>query len=1252
MHQPHIRRTNADCEIHQYLEDRVWDPAYGGHEAPGRAQRSSFISSVFKSTSPLDYKGAAEQICNILDNVSTSKWDETSVQIIDVLAAQSDLCFPQPFSVEETLVCGEKYTTDRIYMDEKTFLVNVLLPGEDQFDTLEIGYDTVVTIDIGKVASDATRVSVVLNAPPRLGKDHLKMTPATEHKVLFTFPAQEESRFRQTIRCRTLESLVHIRSPRPQKQSLATHAAYLEVNGEGKLVQRLSQTERIEDVQKFYATDVLSDDIQSANGFEHTTEIPKPFDQSSSPIEDFGDDEVSRSMVQDPHDKDDIDIDEPQRNNTMDSDLTDLSELSSSPSARPRPSQHRTASLVRIRGRLPMVPSFTTNASARLARGGLGAVILDSDDDSPPKRTGRTAKIALSTRSTFDEPEPEGPERNPPSIVPVSLVLQPFLNELVTASPPNRQKPTIKNAPLPSSRREIPAPDFNAAVSSPPAAPNSTLKRSLSTRSALPDIECHAISDPLYNPSAPIALVRPSISIAALRANQVFDDLAPPSSSPSPAVRRPVKQGLRKTGEALTVIPKPLKRARSSETQVPDDMMPPPQRTKRARSSSINDLQAPAVLDDDNTILLLAASDADKLLKPTVRAGKRYRAKGKTSSPHPDGSELGPKSDLWIDYDELPVASVAAPTKAPTQGSPTALTKKYTTRAGAKKTVKKEGQMTKAMKETKTTDEHKDATRDDDPQGTKPAITDATQKSRSKVEAEADKCGIVDAPVDTNAAPKAPKKRPPVPARGFRVPPRPRKTHKGPPDEPAADPDPKKSDKETNSPPDADTKKPAGSTAKPSEVDVSGPTLWESDDREHGHFRLELSSDLLAENTDITFVNEDSAQADPDEFNEPQPSIEEVGDSSDAPPVAKNDACLPPPSKSGSKTPWDAAADLGLSSLSDQHGGEPPTLTQLETVPNVKVPRTSPPAGDTALFSEQLDRSNDPHTTSDFRILTPPTRQAPPPLPKPKKAIIIDLTLDPSSPESMNHKYTIPSKERLSPLPPPPPPKASQSPVEPTVNEVRAADGNLQVNVAIPHKERPPPRDTRGPQRLVRFASKVDERRPASPLRIEPMPGKRISHASSSSTPSKIPTSIRRKATGFTRTDDEDFEEPVAAETRRKDPMEEIIAVLKKINEAVIETLGGKFESVRDDAQAGRMELLQDAAADLDELREESIEHFNRLVDLEVEYATYGRSIIHGTEDLAHLSHGICGELQAAIEKHDRGMLSGKMPPTLVDLDL
>ena len=62
------------------------------------------------------------------------------------------------------------------------------------------------------------------------------------------------------------------------------------------------------------------------------------------------------------------------------------------------------------------------------------------------------------------------------------------------------------------------------------------------------------------------------------------------------------------------------------------------------------------------------------------------------------------------------------------------------------------------------------------------------------------------------------------------------------------------------------------------------------------------------------------------------------------------------------------------------------------------------------------------------------------------------------------------------------------------------------------------------------------------------------------------------------------------------------------------------------------------------------MEQFNKLVDLEAEYATAGRSLIHGSEDWLKINRELTKEMKTAVEVHDRTLLSKKIPTSLITL--
>lgn len=120
---------------------------------------------------------------------------------------------------------------------------------------------------------------------------------------------------------------------------------------------------------------------------------------------------------------------------------------------------------------------------------------------------------------------------------------------------------------------------------------------------------------------------------------------------------------------------------------------------------------------------------------------------------------------------------------------------------------------------------------------------------------------------------------------------------------------------------------------------------------------------------------------------------------------------------------------------------------------------------------------------------------------------------------------------------------------------------------------------------------------------------------------------------------------------------------------AILRKVTGRIEGVRRNVRAGRDTLLSEAAADLSEMQVErfvpstfysgngrsslhSIEHYNTLIDLEAEYATFGRNIIHGFDDLVRADQSIRDEAKKIIETHDRSTLSKEMPATLFSSSL
>ncbi|TFK54143.1 hypothetical protein OE88DRAFT_1642744 [Heliocybe sulcata] len=117
------------------------------------------------------------------------------------------------------------------------------------------------------------------------------------------------------------------------------------------------------------------------------------------------------------------------------------------------------------------------------------------------------------------------------------------------------------------------------------------------------------------------------------------------------------------------------------------------------------------------------------------------------------------------------------------------------------------------------------------------------------------------------------------------------------------------------------------------------------------------------------------------------------------------------------------------------------------------------------------------------------------------------------------------------------------------------------------------------------------------------------------------------------------------ARDRRQDEQRE--PGMEAIVEVIVQKISSKVEGVRSEVRVGRKMLLQDAAADLQAMRNESVLHFNRLIDLESEYAGYAHKMVGKWEEMLEVNEGIQGQLRRTIQDHDRRSLVKKMPKTL-----
>ncbi|KAJ4480536.1 hypothetical protein C8J55DRAFT_560482 [Lentinula edodes] len=109
----------------------------------------------------------------------------------------------------------------------------------------------------------------------------------------------------------------------------------------------------------------------------------------------------------------------------------------------------------------------------------------------------------------------------------------------------------------------------------------------------------------------------------------------------------------------------------------------------------------------------------------------------------------------------------------------------------------------------------------------------------------------------------------------------------------------------------------------------------------------------------------------------------------------------------------------------------------------------------------------------------------------------------------------------------------------------------------------------------------------------------------------------------------------------------DIVEILHDIQEVLITKISNRFDSVKKEVRIGRNSILRAAAADIDKMRAESAEHFNAMVDLEAEYASFRRYVVQQLEDLCTIDKDVVGRLTEIVQHHDRHGLSKKFPKSL-----
>ncbi|KAG0705163.1 hypothetical protein DFH29DRAFT_302869 [Suillus ampliporus] len=186
----------------------------------GKVKRTEFINDLFGSET---HFSCSHELVGILQYISSSRWEDTSMKVMDVLA-RSDITFPQPFALDEVDVCGKTYPQptafDRLHLDRDCFLANII-EQDDVCESLKISYGHIrsVTIDISKASPpNKAIVHVDLTGPPVMGEAPLDIPAGQSFYLKFEIEREDLSRLMEALRRRGVVKLSFL-GENPPKQT-------------------------------------------------------------------------------------------------------------------------------------------------------------------------------------------------------------------------------------------------------------------------------------------------------------------------------------------------------------------------------------------------------------------------------------------------------------------------------------------------------------------------------------------------------------------------------------------------------------------------------------------------------------------------------------------------------------------------------------------------------------------------------------------------------------------------------------------------------------------------------------------------------------------------------------------------------------------------------------------------------------------------------------------------------------------------
>ncbi|KAA1471330.1 hypothetical protein DENSPDRAFT_929478 [Dentipellis sp. KUC8613] len=238
---------------------RLIPPTKGSSE--GRVLRMQFITEVFLTGAR--HLAESVDIVKFLEYIPSSNWEETSAQVVEILAR--NMSFPQPFRVKEVSIAGVSYPqtppSDLLYVDSDALLANSR-NEDDVYDVIRVPFSILQLVTV----VDDGMVHVLTSRPVKVGDRKTSSQVSDEQPAVIAFEinATDVERFAGAISARGLGSLVQRNG---HHTKLTTHISKsvrpteLEFTDDGKsLSQTLSYIEKVKIVQQAVHLHDHSDD--------------------------------------------------------------------------------------------------------------------------------------------------------------------------------------------------------------------------------------------------------------------------------------------------------------------------------------------------------------------------------------------------------------------------------------------------------------------------------------------------------------------------------------------------------------------------------------------------------------------------------------------------------------------------------------------------------------------------------------------------------------------------------------------------------------------------------------------------------------------------------------------------------------------------------------------------------------------------------------------------------------------------------